>query len=339
MICFPCSFCKELLDADDQGAGGKMPCPHCRCLTPIPNQAVRATASPSDNRPAAAAPPAPDVTGDMPRAQLDWLRDHLELNIPPGFAALGPIEVAAFTQRPERLAAIIPTVFFGGMVLLMTIIGSLTTASQNVWLALGILAGGVAAVALLGLLFWGMSCGFRRFACVACPRGFLWRRGRILRQYRWDQIRAPYLDYTVFTQKVKGQPVQRTWYTVRFLEMDDGTMLFFPEEFPGRQEVFAAIAKHMYLLHYPRAEQAVRAGRHVPFGDHLELSRDALILRGELIPWQRVSHLSVFDESVYLHLLDDPQNRDLSSPKMVPNAEVLVDLGNALARAAHDQHF
>jgi hypothetical protein len=335
MIRFPCSFCKGQLDAADQDAGGKMPCPHCQCLTAIPDHAVRAAAPPPDHRPLPApSSPAPDVTGDMPRSQLDWLREHLQLNIPPSFAALGPIEVAAFTPRPPRQVALIFIIFFGSLLLLMAIILALMAAYQNVWVALAILGGGVAIVSLFGLAGWGLMCGFRRFACVACPRGFLWRRGQILRQYRWDQIQAPYFDYNVGTEKINGQPVQLTWYDIARLVMDDGATL----RFPGRVQVFRAIGKHIYTLHYPRAEQAVRAGQLVPFGDRLALSRDLLVWRNETTPWHRVSHLFIDDESLTLRLLGDPRDRDLGSPLNVPNVEVLIDLSNSLAKAAHDEY-
>jgi hypothetical protein len=341
MIRFHCSFCKDPLEADDTQAGGKMVCTGCRCLTRIPS--VRVQAAPADfpaahSWPASRAQPPPSpAAAHMPQTQLDYLRHHLEMEMPPSVAALGPIEAPGFTQRPERAMAWTFIACFDGMGLFFLVMVALTTSRLDPGIRLAICGGILAGMGLVALFLWGVCCGFRRFACIVCLRGFLWRRGHVLRVYRWEQVQAPYLDFTVITEKVKGQPVQRNWYSFHRLVMDDGQTLYFPDEFPGSQDVYRAMAEHVYRVGYPPAAEAIRAGRHFAFGDQLALGPDTLIWRGQRIPWRAVSHFSTWDEGLYLHLHDDPQVEALSSPLLVPNVEVFINLGNALAEAAHDR--
>jgi hypothetical protein len=342
MIRFHCSFCKDPLQADDTQAGSKMVCTGCRCLTRIPNLQVRAApadspaALPTDAVPARL-PLASAGTGQMPLAHIDYVRHHLEMEIPPSVPALGPIETQGFTQRPERAMAWTFIAFFDGLGLIFLVMVALTTSRLDLGIRLAICGGILAGMCLVALCMWGVCCGFRRFACIVCARGFLWRRGRVLRVYRWEQVQAPYLDFTVITEKVNGQPVQRNWYSFHRLVMDDGQTLYFPDEFPGSQDVYRAMAEHFYRLGYPPAAEAIRAGRHFAFGDQLALGPDTLIWRGQRIPWHAVSHFSTWDEGLYLHLHGDPQVEALGSSLLVPNVEVFINLGNALAEAARDR--
>jgi hypothetical protein len=267
----------------------------------------------------------------MTATQLDYLRYHLEMEMPPDVAALGPIEASGVATRPDRVMAVTFILFFGTLGWFTVLAITLTAHGLTVLVRLGIIGGGLVGLALCALLAWGLLVGFRRFACVICTRGLLWRRGRDLRAYRWEQLECVYADITPIHEKVNGQHVERCWYGNPRLVMDDGATLTLPSEFPGYRDVNRAFAQHVKRLFYPPAEAAVRGGRLVAFGKELAVAPDVLLWRDRRIPWQAVSHLSTGEDYVLLHLHGKAEPEFIGTLIRVPNVEVLIVLGNALA--------
>lgn len=226
----------------------------------------------------------------------------------------------------------------------------ITLQSIFLWVVVGIVLGGICIYAalnastliftvilfLLGLLFIGMilyaMCMpliYRAWRVYVCADGFIFKRGRTIDAFRWDQIEAM---WQAVTKHYRNRVYMGTSYKYT-IRRQDGVQVVFDNKLAHVEQLGKILSRQIMHCLWPQTMSAYRAGHTIPFGP-FSVSLQGVSNGKELLSWSEVEDMNVRQGRVVIR--KEGKWRDWS-PVMVrriPNMFVFMALVQYILKRA-----